>query len=647
MSRKKTINVTLFSGGSGNVRFIELIKNIPEINLTIIVNGYDDGKSTGEIRKFLPGMLGPSDFRKNFLHLIDRKKLNGDIFYKLFNYRFPKKISKKEFKEFLKLNKNNFFVKELCIYNLSVDKFKKIEEYLGVFLKYYSKKKNLNLSDISLGNILIAASFLSSNKNFNNSLANIQKFLEIRHNVLNVTNGLNLYLNAILENGDLITDEADLVEKKHNSKIVDLFLLKQKNYKLSKILKTKNILEKKNYLSKIHINPIINPELKKQIKASDIIIYGPGTQHSSLYPSYMTRGLNNLIESSKAKKFLITNIFFDNDIIHENVDSIIEKFYYFFNRKQKNKNKLVDYYLVNKFDNDDKNLLNKNNYLSYSSQKNFQLLDWEKGAGLHYPNWLAKKIFQLSGNSNLVNRLSKSVVSIIIPCLNEKRTIFKVLNDIKSLKFNNFNLVKEIIIVDGGSTDGSIGIINKFKDFKFYKLNDAGRGQAISYGIKKSKGDIIVIYPSDDEYNVSDIEKVVQPIMMEQSKIVYGSRMIKCMNLDDQLDQIYKNNKITMLLSKFGGKLINLTILALFNKSISDPFTTVKAFHANLLKSIKLNRKGFELDFEIFIKLTNLKNFFLEVPVKFKPRTKKQGKKITSYDGIKCLLYILFNKFYS
>ena len=498
-----------------------------------------------------------------------------------------------------------------------------------------------------MGNILIAASFLSNNKNFNNSLADIQKFLEIRHNVLNVTNGLNLYLNAILENGDLITDEADLVEKKYNSKIVDLFLLKQKNYKLSKILKTKNILEKENYLSKIHINPIINPELKKQIKVSDIIIYGPGTQHSSLYPSYMTRGLNNLIENSKAKKFLITNIFFDNDIIHENVDSIIEKFYYFFNRKQKNKNKLVDFYLVNKFDTDDKNLLNKNNYLSYSSKKNFQLLDWEKGAGLHYPNWLAKKIFQLSGNSYLVNRLSKSVVSIIIPCLNEKRTIFKVLNDIKSLKFNNFNLVKEIIIVDGGSTDGSIGIINKFKDFKFYKLNDAGRGQAISYGIKKSKGDIIVIYPSDDEYNVSDIEKVVQPIMMEQSKIVYGSRMIKCMNLDDQLDQIYKNNKITMLLSKFGGKLINLTILGLFNKSISDPFTTVKAFHANLLKSIKLNRKGFELDFEIFIKLTNLKNFFLEVPVKFKPRTKKQGKKITSYDGIKCLLYILFYKFYS
>lgn len=201
----------------------------------------------------------------------------------------------------------------------------------------------------------------------------------------------------------------------------------------------------------------------------------------------MTRGLNNLIENSKAKKFLITNIFFDNDIIHENVNSIIEKFYYFFGKNHKSKNKLVDYYLVNKFDEDDKNILNKNNYLNYSPQKNFQLLDWEKGAGLHYPNWLAKKIFQLSGNNHLINRLNKSVVTIIVPCLNEKRTIFKVLNDIKFLKFNNFNLVKEIIVVDGGSRDGSIGIINKFKEFKFYKLNYVGRGEAINHGIKKAK----------------------------------------------------------------------------------------------------------------------------------------------------------------
>ena len=156
----------------------------------------------------------------------------------------------------------------------------------------------------------------------------------------------------------------------------------------------------------------------------------------------------------------------------------------------------------------------------------------------------------------------------------------------------------------------------------------------------------MVFFPSDNEYNVDDIEKVITPVMLNQSKAVYGSRMIKSI-LDDQLGRIYKNNKITLMLSKYGGKLINLFILAFYSKSISDPFTSIKAFDAKLLKSLKLYKKGFDLDFEIFVKLSRKKCFFLEVPVRFMPRTPKQGKKITALDGLKCLFYIIFSKFFS
>ena len=61
----------------------------------------------------------------------------------------------------------------------------------------------------------------------------------------------------------------------------------------------------------------------------------------------------------------------------------------------------------------------------------------------------------------------------------------------------------DIIIVDGGSTDGSINIIKKFKEFKFYKLKNVGKGEAIKFGIDKSKGDIISFFPSDNEYKVA------------------------------------------------------------------------------------------------------------------------------------------------
>ena len=236
-------------------------------------------------------------------------------------------------------------------------------------------------------------------------------------------------------------------------------------------------------------------------------------------------------------------------------------------------------------------------------------------------------------------------MSIIIPCLNEKNNIDKVLKKINELKLANFDLVVELIVVDGGSTDGSIEIIKKYKNIKFYSLNNVQKGQALKFGIEKSKGDIVVFFPSDNEYEVEDIEKVLAPIMLNQSNIVYGSRMIKCINLDDQLHAIYKNNVLGMLLSKYGGKLINLFILAFFNKSISDPFTTLKAFDANLLKSLDLRKNGFDMDFEIFVKLNRGKNFFLEVPVRFKPRTGISKKKMTVSEGLKCLFYLMFNKF--
>jgi len=652
MQKNNMINICLFSGGTGNDRFVQLLKNIPNVSLDIIVNGYDDGKSTKDIREYADGMLGPSDFRKNLSHLINSKNKNGKILQSILNFRFPKNITQNEFISFLKLKKNNSLVNNLDVYSLSYESFLKLEEYLTIFLSIYMKKKTLKINDISLGNILVFVLFLKNKKSFNRSLKEMHKFLNIKkNNVLNITDGENLYLYAILTNGKIIEDEETLVNIKQKHPIENIFLLKNKI--------SKNILDKLNnnskgkkilYFNKHNRIPHINPETRNKLIRADIIIYGPGTQYSSLFPSYLTNDLCKTIEKSKAKKFLITNIFLDNDIINENVESIINKFFYFFN-KNKNKNyksldkKLVDYYLINKFDEDEQNILKKDIYLIFNKKKKFTLLDWEKSEGLHYPNKLAKEIFSLANKKTIIKSLPKSVLSIVIPCLNEKKTIGKVLDKIREFKIKNFDLILDVIVVDGGSIDGSDNIIRKFKEFKFYSLKNAGKGDAIKLGISKSKGDIIAFFPSDDEYNVEDIEKVITPIMYQQSKAVYGSRMIKVNILENELRKIYKNNTISLLLSKYGGKIINIFILALYNTSISDPFTSIKAFDAKLLKSLSLHRKGFDLDFEILTKLKEKKCYFLEVPVLFHPRTSKQGKKITVFEGLKCLFYIIFSKF--
>src|SRR6267142_6561459 len=69
--RRDPIRVCLFCGGRGGASMIRELLRHPQIELSLLVNAYDDGLSTGALRNFIPGMLGPSDFRKNLSYLLD------------------------------------------------------------------------------------------------------------------------------------------------------------------------------------------------------------------------------------------------------------------------------------------------------------------------------------------------------------------------------------------------------------------------------------------------------------------------------------------------------------------------------------------------------------------------------------------------
>src|SRR5262247_2248064 len=69
MTGRRPLSVVVFSGGRGSSVLSKELITHPDIALTLAINGYDDGMSTGEVRRFLGDALGPSDFRKNASHL--------------------------------------------------------------------------------------------------------------------------------------------------------------------------------------------------------------------------------------------------------------------------------------------------------------------------------------------------------------------------------------------------------------------------------------------------------------------------------------------------------------------------------------------------------------------------------------------------
>jgi glycosyltransferase involved in cell wall biosynthesis len=227
------------------------------------------------------------------------------------------------------------------------------------------------------------------------------------------------------------------------------------------------------------------------------------------------------------------------------------------------------------------------------------------------------------------------LVSIIIPCFNEKNYIDEIIK--KVLEQNNIS--KEIIIVDDGSTDGTTEILKKKIETKVNKIiyleKNLGKGNAIKEAIKFVNGEIILIQDADLEYNPKDYNKMIAPFISNDADVVYGSRFIS----NDSRRVIYFANTVA-------NKILTFFLNCLLNLNFTDVETGYKAFKTELVKKIYLNEKGFGFEIEITMKLSKIKAIFYEVGISYSGRSISEGKKIRMkhfFEAIYCIIkYKLF-----
>ncbi len=649
MRNKQYLDVVIFAGGRGCRSIIQPFIKYSQINLTIIVNAYDDGLSTGLARRLMPGMLGPSDIRKNISNI---SEITNPNIVPILEYRLPKNFSFEQGNIFLKemaCNLNFPSLNDLNNYFLNISfgdaiLIKKLLNSLNNFIEI-NKVEKINLSDFSFGNLLFCGAYALENFSFNLAIEKLSALTHSQHSIMNVTDGRNLVLNALKEDGTIFFNEAGIVATQNNSKVSDIYLFD--NY-LSDDVQSEMIYlpyeEKKKYLSNNSIFPNINPNIKDKVKNADLIIYGPGTQHSSLFPSYLTKGLGTLIESNiSAEKIYISNICKDHEISSESLSSLIEKFHYYLNLKGTlsiSKNSLVSKYFINSEKCFDINYLKNDLNKLIGEKNNFVVYDWESSSGSHYGNQVLAEIINIV-NSKIQNKLKSfsSKVSIIVPVYNEESTIVKVIKNLRELDFYPEGLDKEIIIVDGMSDDSSYELISAESGIKSFRCFSKGKGECLKLGLANASGDIIVFFPSDGEYNENDIRILIRGMLDNETNIIFGSRNIKFSY--DNLRSIYGKNYLYYLISKFGGFVITIVLLVLYNRFVGDPLTSIKIFKKDVLKNIRLTKKSFDLETEIIAKLSRSGEYFLELPVSYKARTKKQGKKMNLISGLFCLFCLI------
>lgn len=227
-------------------------------------------------------------------------------------------------------------------------------------------------------------------------------------------------------------------------------------------------------------------------------------------------------------------------------------------------------------------------------------------------------------------------LSVIIPCFNEIKTIYQIVEKIKAEK----NYTKEIIIIDDFSTDGTRELLKNEKsniaDKIIFNEKNFGKGYSVRKGINAASGDIILIQDADLEYDPSDYIKLVEPIKNNYADVVYGSRFI---GSDERRVLFFWHSVGNYILTFFSNMLSNL--------NLTDMENCYKVFNADIVKNINLKENRFGFEPEITAKLAKLKIRIYEVGVKYYGRTYDDGKKIGWKDGfsaIRCIIiYNLFN----
>lgn len=237
--------------------------------------------------------------------------------------------------------------------------------------------------------------------------------------------------------------------------------------------------------------------------------------------------------------------------------------------------------------------------------------------------------------------------SIIVPVYNEKGTVRALLDQVLAASLPGVE--KEIVIVEGNSTDGTRQIVKEYEARPgvraIYEEAPRGKGAAVRIGIAAITGDIVLIQDGDLEYSTEDYPAVLAPIREGRADVVFGSRVRRSAQ-HWQFRRYAGFEKFYGFFVNLGGVLFTTLFNALYGTNLTDGATMFKVFKAADLKAITLRSDGFDYDWEISAKLVKRGCRIAEVPVSYKARSRAEGKKIRFWrDGTRVALAILRYRF--
>ena len=225
------------------------------------------------------------------------------------------------------------------------------------------------------------------------------------------------------------------------------------------------------------------------------------------------------------------------------------------------------------------------------------------------------------------------LISIVVPVYNEERTVADVIQRLIAI---DLPAPREILVVNDGSTDGTRDALDRIVQRPELRVihaeKNGGKGSAIRIGFARATGTIVAIQDADLELDPAQIAELVKPILDGRSRVVYGSRFLA-------------GRPEAPWLSVFANQVLTGITNVLYGARITDMETCYKIMRADVARSLRLDANRFDIEPQITARLLRGGHRIHELPVKFDPRSRAQGKKIGWRDGVRAVEVLVKERF--
>lgn len=221
------------------------------------------------------------------------------------------------------------------------------------------------------------------------------------------------------------------------------------------------------------------------------------------------------------------------------------------------------------------------------------------------------------------------VLSVVIPCYNEARTVEKLLRQVREVP-----LRLEVVVVDDGSTDGTRDLLPRLEEeglidqLVFHEQN-GGKGTALRTGFARATGDVVVVQDADLEYDPAELPYLLAPILRGQADAVYGSRFLG------------GPHRVLFFWHSVGNRFLTLLSNMFTDVNLTDMETCYKMVRRDLLQSLPLSAQRFGIEPELTARLAQSGARIYELPISYHGRSYAEGKKIGWKDGVSALWSIV------